>query len=86
MMRLYPGTPYGMTGSSCNDYDPRFRPWYVGATTGPKNLVLVFDSSGSMTNANRNVLAVGAAINVIDTLGASDWFGFVSFATTAKKY
>eukprot|EP00803_Ostreobium_quekettii_P008287 evm.model.scf_1782.1 EVM.evm.TU.scf_1782.1 scf_1782:21262-26533(-) len=29
----------------CRKYDPRFRPWYVAATSGPKDVVLVIDTS-----------------------------------------
>jgi len=34
-------------GSSGN-YDPRFRPWYVVSATGPKDIVIILDKSGSM--------------------------------------
>ena len=34
----------------CTDYDPRFRPWYVIATSGAKNVILMIDKSGSMLN------------------------------------
>ena len=33
----------------CSDYDPRFRPWYVVATSGAKNVILIIDTSGSMS-------------------------------------
>ena len=33
----------------CGDYDPRCRPWFVAASSGPKDVVLVLDVSGSMT-------------------------------------
>ena len=32
----------------CDTYDPRYRPWYTAAVTGPKDMILVLDSSGSM--------------------------------------
>ena len=31
-------------------FDPRFRPWYSAAASGPKNVVMVIDVSGSMSN------------------------------------
>ena len=37
----------------CDKYDNRYRPWYVGATTGAKNFILVLDFSGSMQNEYR---------------------------------
>lgn len=32
----------------CDSYDPRYRPWYSAAVTGPKDIILVLDKSGSM--------------------------------------
>eukprot|EP00943_MAST-04B_sp_MAST-4B-sp1_P001390 g1390.t1 len=32
----------------CDYYDPRYRPWYAAAVTGPKDIILVLDKSGSM--------------------------------------
>lgn len=37
--RLSPATHY----DSCNTYDPRIRPWYVAASSGPKNVIMVLD-------------------------------------------
>ena len=46
-MRTYPTFRQTEDGL-CVDYDPRYRPWYVTATSGGKNIVLVIDISGSM--------------------------------------
>merc|ERR1719149_215764 len=35
----------------CDAYDPRYRPWYAAAASGPKDVVLVIDTSGSMDGA-----------------------------------
>ena len=32
----------------CDEYDPRYRPWYAAAVTGPKDMIFVLDASGSM--------------------------------------
>ena len=51
----YVSTPNGILRSypanrqeTCYSYDPRVRPWYVAATSGPKDVVIVIDKSGSM--------------------------------------
>ncbi len=54
VFRMLPGTPWVCPGGR-NDYDPRVRPWYVAASSGPKDVVLILDTSGSMENAGRMV-------------------------------
>ena len=39
------------------NYDPRFRPWYASGSTGPKDVIVVVDVSGSMGAENRYNLA-----------------------------
>lgn len=34
--------------NKCADFDPRIRPWYVSAITGPKIMVILIDISKSM--------------------------------------
>lgn len=72
MFRMFPAAYWSSTGGVCNDYDPRYRPWYVGATTGAKNLILVMDTSGSMRNnvPTRLELARTAGSAVVTTLGS----------------
>ncbi len=67
------------------DYDPRFRPWYATAASGPKDVVIVIDSSGSMA-AGRMDMAIAAATKVIKTLTASDYVSVVDFASNAVAY
>jgi len=67
----------------CNDakqsYDPRFRPWYGGAVTGPKDVVIVVDVSGSMVKEERHVLARKAVKKIIDTLTWKDFATIILF-------
>lgn len=49
-------------------FDPRFRPWYAVGASGPKDVVIVIDVSGSMATAGRMQAAVDAALEVLDTL------------------
>lgn len=60
-------------------YDPRLRPWYSSGATGPKDLVIVVDVSGSMEQAGRARLAKAATSAVIDTLEWKDWATVILF-------
>ena len=40
---------------TCGIYDPRRRPWFVAASSGPKDVVIVIDVSGSMEDYGRMV-------------------------------
>ena len=88
----YIGTPTGfyrilpgVTQEACFSYDPRIRPWYVAATSGPKNVILVIDVSSSMNNFGRIELAREAAISVVNTLTNSDFVGVVLFSDDAEQ-
>ena len=79
--RLYPAQAI----EQCHAYDPRIRPWYVAATSGPKDVVLIIDVSTSMLNYGRLGLAQEAAITVIQTLTSSDFVTVVIFNETANQ-
>lgn len=83
MFRFYPGVlqdcPYGES-----EYDPRVRPWYVAASSGPKDIILVLDTSGSMENADRMSIMKDAAKRVVNTLGVSDYFSVIEFNGSAN--
>jgi len=68
----------------CGSYDPRRRPWFVAASSGPKDLVLILDVSGSMSDYGRLSIMKDAAITVIDTLSVADKVAVVTFSTTAS--
>ena len=58
--------------ADCRSYDPRFRPFYVEtATPEPKDVVLVFDTSGSMSGS-RLTVAKEAAKTVLSTMNPRD--------------
>ncbi|KAL7532149.1 LOW QUALITY PROTEIN: hypothetical protein ACHAXR_006045 [Thalassiosira sp. AJA248-18] len=68
----------------CGQYDPRHRPWFVAASSGPKDVVLVIDTSGSMNDYGRIDLAKEAAITVVSTLTVADRVAVVSFSDFGK--
>eukprot|EP00948_MAST-09A_sp_MAST-9A-sp1_P001990 g1990.t1 len=82
---LYPGANF-CPGSG---YDPRFRPWYALAATGPKDILLILDVSGSMqkvhNGASRLARAKDAAKAVLRTLAPVDFVNVLAFSTYATE-
>lgn len=75
LLGIWPGA------ESCNEkYDPRFRPWYSAAVSGPKDVVVVIDTSGSMSNMGRMQIAIDAVTKVLDTLVDNDYATVVRFS------
>lgn len=65
----------------CTKYDPRYRPFYVEtATPDAKDVVLVIDTSASMTG-QKMYIAKEAANAVLDTMNPKDQVGIVSFSS-----
>lgn len=81
VFRIYPGNPKDCSKS----FDPRLRPWYVAASTGPKDVVLVLDTSGSMGDYNRINILKDATKHVINTLSVSDYVSVITFSDTAES-
>jgi hypothetical protein len=81
--RIHPAQP--TRDESCDQFDTTRRPWYVAATSGPKDVVLILDVSGSMQQRGRLDLMKEAAIRVIDTLALGDHMGVVAFSGEARK-
>jgi Mg-chelatase subunit ChlD len=77
--RIFPGR----RSSDC-DFDPRERPWYIAASSGPKNIVLVLDTSGSMAG-QRLVLLKKAATRVVSTLTVAGKCALACSQTRSSK-
>ncbi|MHA1992118.1 MAG: VWA domain-containing protein [Candidatus Hodarchaeales archaeon] len=87
---LYMGFEFGFHRSFpwhsySKSYDPRIRPWYVGAVTGAKDVVVILDTSGSMvgdplTNTKE------AVKNVFKTLGPRDRLTVISFSGNVRTF
>ena len=77
--RIYPAR----VNATYNNYDPRVRPWYVAGSSGPKNVVMVLDTSGSMDGI-RMFFLKQAATRIIDTLTVGDRIALVPFSTKAQ--
>ena len=80
LFRLFPGD----VDVTCSGYDPRVRPWYVAATNGPLNVILVLDTSASMVRHNRLKRMKEAALDIVQTLSLVNHIGIVTFSDTAR--
>ena len=67
----------------CGAFDPRRRPWFVAASSGPKDVVLIIDVSQSMLKPPRINITRRAAATIVDTLTVADNFIVIAFSTGA---
>ena len=79
--RIYPGAPQ----QDCLGYDPRVRPWYVAATSGQKNVIIVLDKTASMKYKGRLATVKTAVKKLLEALGNFDYIGLVTFSSTAQR-
>ncbi|MGB1593928.1 MAG: vWA domain-containing protein, partial [Promethearchaeia archaeon] len=95
VMAYYPGVLWARSQDyygekSCGaDYDPRRRPWFLSGSTGPKNVVFILDSSGSMqqpVHAPRMALLKTAAKVLMDGLTQADFVSVVDFDGEARTF
>ena len=77
----YPGFYWGAQDT----YDPRERPWFVSGATGPKDVIIIIDKSGSMQNNNRMANARAGATTVVNSLTNIDFVSVVTFSTDAAS-
>ncbi|KAG9510520.1 ABC transporter G family member 23, partial [Fragariocoptes setiger] len=78
--RMYPATKWRYS-SEPDLYDARMRPWYVTGSSCPKDVVILVDSSGSMTGSRRDI-AKSVVFEILDTLTDNDHFLVLSFSKT----
>jgi Mg-chelatase subunit ChlD len=78
ILRIFPARP----SEDCYEYDPRIRPWYVAGSSGPKNIVMILDVSGSMKGERLSMLKE-AAIRVVSTTTIGDRIAIVPFSDSA---
>ncbi len=64
------------------DYDPRLRPWYIAASSGPKNVVLILDASEATKQGDNWARINSAATQVITTLTVGDRVSVIPFNNT----
>lgn len=59
-------------------FDGRLRTWYIEAANSPKDVIILIDSSGSMTGQRRDI-AKSVVENILDSLSPNDFVNVLSF-------
>lgn len=86
--RFWPGAAQGRDGERCENFDSRQRPWFIAAASGPKDIIMVFDTSGSMLAdtgfGTRHSLVQNALAVLLQTLTTNDWVALIYFSDSAS--
>lgn len=78
LIRLYPGREWDQNFAGFyNDYDPRVRPWYIGTTSGPKDVIIILDCSESMRLNGKFAIGTSIATVIINTLTRQDYVNII---------
>lgn len=78
LIRLHPGREWDQNFAGFyNDYDPRVRPWYIGTTSGPKDVIIILDCSESMKFNGKFAIGTSIATVIIDTLTRQDYVNVI---------
>ncbi|XP_050454888.1 voltage-dependent calcium channel subunit alpha-2/delta-3 isoform X2 [Cataglyphis hispanica] len=80
-MRQYPAMNWYMMPVDL--FDCRTRSWYIEAATSPKDILILMDTSGSMTGIRREI-ARHVINNILDTLGNNDFVNVITFSDTIR--
>ncbi|KAL6434663.1 hypothetical protein ACFW04_006181 [Cataglyphis niger] len=80
-MRQYPAMNWYMVPVDL--FDCRTRSWYIEAATSPKDILILMDTSGSMTGIRREI-ARHVINNILDTLGNNDFVNVITFSDTIR--
>lgn len=79
--RIYPASHTDDDSSGvCRNYDPRMRPWFSGASSARRNVVLLLDLS--MQQGNRIENMKNAALRVIKATTIADNIAIITFNST----
>ena len=78
-MRQYPAIKWMTSEHDPDLYDARMREWYIKAAASPKDVVILLDTSGSMTGLRKEI-AKHVVLNILETLGQDDFVAIYKFS------
>eukprot|EP00761_Pharyngomonas_kirbyi_P007059 gb/GECH01007068.1/.p1 GENE.gb/GECH01007068.1/~~gb/GECH01007068.1/.p1 ORF type:complete len:1244 (+),score=261.99 gb/GECH01007068.1/:1-3732(+) len=77
VFRIFPGHEWARTFVGFpENFDHRFRPWYLSASSGPKRVVIIVDASFSM-HGHRWMTAKSTASRILNSLTQNDYFSLL---------
>ncbi|KAH9520918.1 Voltage-dependent calcium channel subunit alpha-2/delta-4 [Dermatophagoides farinae] len=87
-LRLYPATSWRERDSYSDKplidfYDCRMRPWYIKGAASPKDIVILLDTSGSMTGVRKSI-GQNVVEYILDTLTDDDYVAALKFSKTVQ--
>lgn len=80
-LRTFPAHKWRIPRLEPDLFDARTRPWYSAGVAAPKDMIILVDSSGSMTGLRREI-AKGVVFEILDTLTNEDNFLVLRFSET----
>uniref|UniRef100_A0A6G1SFK5 Voltage-dependent calcium channel unc-36 n=2 Tax=Aceria tosichella TaxID=561515 RepID=A0A6G1SFK5_9ACAR len=80
-LRTFPAHKWRIPRNEPDLFDARTRPWYIAGAATPKDVVVLVDTSGSMTGLRREI-ARGVVFEILDTLTINDHFAVLRFSET----
>ncbi|KAH9641729.1 hypothetical protein HF086_003855 [Spodoptera exigua] len=81
ILRFYPGMRWNT--KEVDTYDCRVMSWYIEAATCSKDMIILFDVSGSMTGF-KNYVARRTLRSLLDTLSNNDYVNVYTFKNTTN--
>ena len=82
-LRQYPAIKWLTYEDDPDMYDARMRDWYIKSAASPKDVVILLDTSGSMTGLRKEI-AKHVVINIMETLGEDDFVTVLTFSDETK--
>ncbi|XP_013197195.2 voltage-dependent calcium channel subunit alpha-2/delta-4 isoform X2 [Amyelois transitella] len=82
ILRFYPGMPWNR--KETDTYDCRVKSWYIEAATCSKDVIILFDVSGSMTGF-KNYVARRTLESLLDTLSNNDYVNVYTFKNVTQE-
>ena len=82
LFRRYPGA-YWKAPAREDFFDCRLQSWYIMAAASPKDVLILLDTSGSMTGL-RLEIAKRLVESIMDTLSDNDFFNILTYSNSVR--